>query len=112
MLQAMNTGHEGSMSTCHANSAPDALRRIETMVVADRGAMPLAAVREQMRSALDLVVQIARVSGARRQVVSVDEVLAHGPLDETPRTRSLVQGGRVVAEPERPARTVGAEAER
>lgn len=112
MLQAMNTGHEGSMSTCHANSAPDALRRIETMVVADRGAMPLAAVREQVRSALDLVVQIARVSGARRQVVSVDEVVAHGSLDETPRTRSLAQGGRVVAAPERPARTFGAEAER
>ena len=66
--------------------------------------MPTA-VREQVRSALDLVVQIARVSGARRQVVAVEEVVADGSLAETPRTRALVEGGVVVAQPLRPART-------
>src|SRR5206468_3928374 len=63
MLQAMNTGHEGSLSTCHANSPPDALRRLETLVLMGDVALPLAAVREQVRSALDLVVQVARRPG-------------------------------------------------
>jgi pilus assembly protein CpaF len=104
MLQAMNTGHEGSMSTCHANSPADALRRIETMVVAATAAVPLAAVREQVRAALDLVVQVARTSGAERRVVAVDEVESDGPLDRSPRTRPLLVGTRVVDRPRRPPR--------
>jgi pilus assembly protein CpaF len=75
MLQAMNTGHEGSLSTCHANSPPDALRRLETMVLMGDVALPLPAVRDQVRSALDLVVQVARRPGGRRQIVAVEQVV-------------------------------------
>jgi pilus assembly protein CpaF len=101
MLQAMNTGHEGSLSTCHANSPPDALRRVETMVLMGEVALPLDAVREQVHSALDLVVQVARRPGGGRSVVAVDEVL--GAADGT-RTRALVTRGRLRALPERPGR--------
>src|SRR5205823_10719301 len=58
MLQAMNTGHEGSLSTCHANGPDDALRRLETMVLMGDVALPLAAVRDQLAAALDLVIQV------------------------------------------------------
>jgi len=87
MLQAMNTGHEGSLSTCHANSPPDALRRLETMVLMGDVALPLVAVRDQVRSALDLIVQVARRPGGKRKIVAVDEVVDEdGPV----RTRPLV----------------------
>ncbi|CAN5229241.1 hypothetical protein BH18ACT4_BH18ACT4_12780 [soil metagenome] len=78
MLQAMNSGHEGSLSTCHANGPADALRRLETMVLMGDVALPLAAVREQLVTALDLVVQVARGSQGRRQVVAVAEVIDNG----------------------------------
>ncbi len=74
MLQAMNTGHEGSLSTCHANSPADALRRLETMVLTGTVALPLAAVREQVHAAVDLIVQVARTADGRRGVVEVAEV--------------------------------------
>src|SRR4030081_939232 len=63
MLQAMNTGHDGSLTTCHANGPDDALRRIETMVLSGHVALPLAAVREQIASAIGLVVQGVRAGG-------------------------------------------------
>jgi pilus assembly protein CpaF len=101
MLQAMNTGHEGSLSTCHANSPPDALRRLETMVLMGDVALPLAAVRDQVRSALDLVVQVARRHGGRRAVVAVDEVVdADGPVQ----TRRLGDAHGLRALPARPPR--------
>jgi len=101
MLQAMNTGHEGSLSTCHANSPPDALRRLETMVLMGDVALPLAAVRDQVRSALDLVVQVARRPGGRRAVVAVDEVVdGDGPV----RTNSLADARGLRTLPVRPAR--------
>ena len=74
MLQAMNTGHDGSLSTCHANSPADALRRLETMVVLAAGDLPLSAVRDQIASSVDLVVQVSRGAGAARRVVAVHEV--------------------------------------
>jgi len=74
MLQAMNTGHEGSLSTCHANSPADALRRVETMVLMDAADVPLAAIREQLVSALDLVVHMSRRPDGSRRVVAVAEV--------------------------------------
>ena len=74
MLQAMNTGHEGSLSTCHANGPADALRRLETMVLMGEVGLPLAAVREQVGSALDFVVHVARRAGGERRIVSVGEV--------------------------------------
>jgi len=74
MLQAMNTGHEGSLSTCHANGPADALRRLETLVLMGDVALPLPAIREQIRSAIDLVVAIARRPDGTRRVVAVGEV--------------------------------------
>jgi pilus assembly protein CpaF len=71
MLQAMNTGHEGSMSTAHANSARDLLSRLETMALMSDLDLPVSHVREQIASALDLVVHTARLNDGRRAVVSV-----------------------------------------
>jgi pilus assembly protein CpaF len=75
MLNAMNTGHEGSLSTIHANSVEDALHRLENMVLMAGFDLPLRAVREQVASALHLVVQVARLADGRRRVVQVMEVL-------------------------------------
>jgi pilus assembly protein CpaF len=74
MLQAMNTGHEGSLTTVHANSARDALARIETMVLFSGVDLPLRAVREQIASSLDLVVQLSRRSDGRRVVERIVEI--------------------------------------
>jgi pilus assembly protein CpaF len=101
MLQAMNTGHEGSLTTCHANSAEDALRRLETMVLLADIGLPLAAVRDQLQSAVDLVVQVARGAGGRRRIDTVAEVLRHPDGPDAPRTRVLAEEGRVVAAPTR-----------
>jgi pilus assembly protein CpaF len=74
MLQAMNTGHEGSMSTIHANSPRDALRRLENMVSMAGLAYPIHAMREQMASSLDLLIQLGRVTGGRRKILCVAEI--------------------------------------
>jgi pilus assembly protein CpaF len=74
MLQAMNTGHEGSMTTVHANSPRDSLHRLETMVLMAGFDLPLRAIREQIASALDLIVQLERMRDGVRRVVSVVEV--------------------------------------
>ena len=75
MLQAMNTGHEGSMSTVHANTPRDAVRRIENMVMMAGFELPIRAIREQIASALDIIVQIARMRDGTRRVVAVSEVV-------------------------------------
>ena len=74
MLQAMNTGHEGSLGTVHANTPRDALARIENMVMMAGFELPVKAIREQMQSAIHLVIQIARFPDGTRKVVSVAEV--------------------------------------
>jgi pilus assembly protein CpaF len=74
MLQAMNTGHEGSLTTVHANSARDALARLEVMVLMAGFDLPLAAIREQIASAVDLIIQQQRCADGRRRVVSISEV--------------------------------------
>jgi len=74
MLQAMNTGHEGSMSTVHANSPRDSLHRLETMVLMAGMELPLRAIREQIAGAIDLIVQIERLRDGTRRVVNVVEV--------------------------------------
>jgi pilus assembly protein CpaF len=73
MLNAMNTGHEGSLSTVHANSPRDALARIENMVLMASLELPDRAIREQMSSALDLFVQLSRFSDGVRRVTLVTE---------------------------------------
>jgi pilus assembly protein CpaF len=75
MLQALNTGHDGSMTTVHANSAADALRRIETLALMADVALPHLAIREQMASALDLVVHLERARDGSRRAVAVCEVV-------------------------------------
>ena len=74
MLQAMNTGHDGSLSTLHANTARDALRRLETMVLMAGMELPLRAIREQIASAIDLIIQLERFRDGSRRVVQVAEV--------------------------------------
>jgi pilus assembly protein CpaF len=75
MLQAMNTGHEGSLTTIHANSPRDALTRLETLVLTAGVDLPLRAIREQISSAFDVIVQLARLVDGARQIVSITEVL-------------------------------------
>jgi len=75
MLQAMNTGHDGSLSTVHANSARDALSRLETMVMISGVAVPVVALREYISSALDMIIHVARLSDGTRKVVRVTEVV-------------------------------------
>jgi pilus assembly protein CpaF len=74
MLQAMNTGHEGSMTTVHANSSRDAVHRLETMVLMAGVDLPLRAIREQIAGAVDLIIQIARMRDGTRKIVEVTEV--------------------------------------
>ena len=102
MLQAMNTGHGGCLSTCHANGPADALHRIETMALLGQADVPLAAVRTQMVGAVDLVVHVARGAGASRRVVAVGEVAQHeaGGVG----VRLLVERDRVLAACHRPPR--------
>ncbi|MBU4225638.1 MAG: Flp pilus assembly complex ATPase component TadA, partial [Chloroflexi bacterium] len=73
LLQAMNTGHEGSMTTLHANSPRDALARLETMIMMAGFELPLKAMRSQIASAIDLVIQVSRLLGGARKVTAITE---------------------------------------
>src|SRR5438552_2171018 len=75
MLQAMNTGHEGSLTTIHANAPRDALSRLETLVLTAGFELPLRAIREQISSAFDLLVQITRLVDGSRRITNITEVL-------------------------------------
>jgi pilus assembly protein CpaF len=75
MLQAMNTGHDGSLTTIHANTPRDALTRLETMVAMANLNIPESAIRRQVASALDLIVQVSRLSDGTRKVINVSEVV-------------------------------------
>jgi pilus assembly protein CpaF len=74
MLQAMNTGHDGSLSTVHANAPRDALARIETMVLMAGFELPIKAIRAQVASALDMIVHLERLEDGSRRVTSITEV--------------------------------------
>ncbi len=103
MLQAMNTGHDGCLSTCHANSPADALGRLETMVLMAGGGLPLQAVRDQISSAVDFVVHLARGPAGARRVVAVAEVRG-GPE----RLATLADPAALRALPEAPPRAFDA----
>lgn len=75
MLQAMNTGHSGSLTTMHANSPIDALNRLETMVLMSGMEIPIKAIREYIENAVDIVVQVERLSDGKRKVTSISEVV-------------------------------------
>lgn len=74
MLQAMNTGHDGSLSTGHANSASDMLSRLETMVITGAEGMPLAAIRQQIASAVDIIVHLSRMRDKTRKTLEICEL--------------------------------------
>jgi pilus assembly protein CpaF len=93
LLQAMNTGHDGSFSTLHANSPADGLRRLETIALMADVALPLHAVRQQIASAVDLIVHVARRPGGRRAVVEVAEVGDHPPAVRSLADERAVHGG-------------------
>jgi len=103
MLQAMNTGHDGSMSTGHANSPRDMLARLETMVLMAGMELPLRAIREQMASAIQLIVHQARMRDGTRKITNVSEVTGmEGDVVVTQDIFTFVQTGldddRIVGE--------------
>jgi pilus assembly protein CpaF len=81
MLAAMTTGHDGSLSTVHAGSPTEALRRIETLALMADLDLPLAAIRDQLADALDLIVHQTRAAGGHRQITAIAEIVrvAAGP---------------------------------
>lgn len=74
MMQAMNTGHEGSLTTLHANNSVDALNRLETMIMMNEMEIPVSAIRGYIANAIDLIVQIDRLSDGKRKITSISEV--------------------------------------
>lgn len=103
MIQAMNTGHDGSISTIHANSARDALARVETMMLMANLNLPERALREQISSALDLIIQLSRLSDGTRKLIEVSEVT--GMEGNTITTQCIfkfdqkgVENGKVIGE--------------
>jgi pilus assembly protein CpaF len=104
MLQAMNTGHDGSMSTGHANTPRDMLSRLETMILMSGYEMPLRAIREQIASAVDVIVHTARLKDGSRKIVSVTEI--YGIEDDEIQTQDifvfeqtgLTEDGKVIGE--------------
>jgi Flp pilus assembly CpaF family ATPase len=74
MLQAMNTGHEGSLSTIHANSAREALSRLETLVLFAGTDLPIRAIRDQVVGAIRLIVQVTRAEDGKRRIAAISEV--------------------------------------
>jgi pilus assembly protein CpaF len=75
MLQAMNTGHDGSLTTCHANTPRDAIARLETMIMMSGFEMPIKAMRTQIASAVDLIIQANRLQGGPRKVTHITEIV-------------------------------------
>lgn len=75
MLQAMNTGHDGSISTGHANSAEDMISRLETMVLSGAAGLPLEAIRQQIASAVDIIIHLSRMRDSSRKTMSISEVV-------------------------------------
>jgi pilus assembly protein CpaF len=98
LVQAMNTGHDGSLSTCHANTALDALHRLETLAMHAAPTWPLPAIRMHLTRSIDVIVHVERGSGPARRVAEVAEVvIGDGP----PRTRRLATASSVVGALER-----------
>ncbi len=107
-VEAMNTGHDGSMATCHANSCSDAMRRVETLLMQAAPTWPLAAIRRQLTRSIDVVIHLERGSDGVRRVIGVAEPIES---DGEPTMRPLIDRTGVVATLERRRRpTGGAEA--
>ncbi len=94
LVQAMNTGHDGSMATIHANSAADAVARVCSLVLQEVPGWPLEAIRDQVRRSIDVVIHVGRTSDKRRAVLEVCETdRAAGDL----KLRRLADSGAVIA---------------
>lgn len=104
MLQAMNTGHEGSMTTMHANTPEDALNRLETMVLMNGVEIPVVAIREYIEGAIQIVVQVSRLSDGRRRITSINEItgIENGEIKQKKifefRQKGILQDGTVDGE--------------
>src|SRR5699024_6397894 len=83
MLQAMNTGHDGSLSTGHANSTADMLSRLETMVLQGAAGLPLEAIRQQIASAVDIIIHLSRLRDKSRKTMEIVEVLGYDTATRT-----------------------------
>ena len=91
MLQAMNTGHDGSLSTGHANSTHDMLSRLETMVLQGAAGLPLEAIRQQIGSAVDIIVHLSRLRDKSRKTMEIVEILGYDPEHRTYRVNPLYE---------------------
>jgi pilus assembly protein CpaF len=102
LVQAMNTGHDGSISTCHANGPIDALLRLESLVLQAAPTWPLAAIRHQLARSIDVVVHVERHTDGHRRITDIAEITPPSPTGETTKTappRSLarlIPGGELV----------------
>ena len=90
MLQAMNTGHDGSLSTGHANSTEDMLSRLETMVLQGAAGLPLPAIRQQIASAVDIIIHLSRLRDKSRKTMEICEVVGYEPG---------IDGGKIILNP-------------
>jgi len=99
LVQALNTGHDGSLSTVHANSALDAVHRLETLVLQTSPTWPLVAVRSHLLRCVDAVIHVERSAGGNRRVVEIAELsdAADMTADDRPLTRTIVTGDAVVS---------------
>src|SRR5581483_9993005 len=96
MLQAMNTGHDGSLTTVHANSPDEAMARLETLVLMGGLDLPARAIREQIAAAVNLVVQQARLADGSRKIIEIAEVVGIEE-DGRIRTEAIFKFARVAA---------------
>ncbi|WP_085246807.1 CpaF family protein [Gilliamella mensalis] len=104
MLQAMNTGHSGSMSTLHANTAKDALSRLESMIIMAQSELPISAIKRYISSSVNFIIQVSRLPDGQRKVMSITEVLGiesdnivthdvfRFQINDTQKERSKIQG--------------------
>ena len=100
MLQAMNTGHDGSLTTIHANTPRDAMSRVETLVLIAGVDLPLRAIREQIVGAFDLIVQVSRLVDGSRRITHITEVLR---MESDIVTMQDIFLAKPVEDPRRPA---------
>lgn len=91
MLQAMNTGHDGSLSTGHANSTYDMLSRLETMVLQGAVGLPLEAIRQQIGSAVDIIIHLSRLRDKSRKTMEIVEILGYDPETRNFKTNTLYE---------------------
>ena len=91
MLQAMNTGHDGSLSTGHANSTYDMISRLETMVLKGAAGLPLEAIRQQIASAVDIIIHLSRLRDKSRKTMEIAEILDYDPAERKFITNTLYE---------------------